>query len=131
MQDYECDACYPAVIEELNRLTAPELRIDVRTWTGLQEDGSAPITVEVTIDGADSEWTFEGNNDWLSPEIFDKVGQAFAERSDRRLYIVDEGEELSSDVFDALGQCALVMCCPPDVALAIEQLTQAPFVAIE
>jgi hypothetical protein len=66
--DPECDADYPFVVAELNRLAGDEF-VRVVTWSGISDDES-PISVTVELPGAkQATWEFKNEGDWIEVAV--------------------------------------------------------------
>lgn len=123
--DPECDADYPAIIAELNRLAGAEL-VRVVAWSGMVEEGVEPITVSVELPrDAHATWQFENEGDWIDVTVVSEYAAVLASASTRRMYAVEIGDDDWNDdwVPNLMAQNVLIVCCEPSVGEAIADRT--------
>jgi len=130
--DPECDADYPAIIAELNRLAGADL-VRVLAWSGTVEDEDQPLTVTVELPAAThSTWEFENQGDWIDVSVVSEYATVLASASPRRLYEVEIGDEQWGDdwVPNLIAQNVLIVCCEPSVRDAVAAATPLRLVPV-
>jgi hypothetical protein len=130
--DPECDADYPAIIAELNRLAGEEL-VRVVAWSGMVEDDEVPLTVTVELPGAThATWQFENQGDWIDIAVIAKFAAVLASASPRRMYEVEIGDDEWSDdwVPNLMAQNLLIVSCEPSIRDAVAAATPLHLVAV-
>jgi len=110
----EDHGCYVRIVENCCRLTGGDLKLEgLKDYVDVEKEIA---WVEFSINGQTERLDLKVDNDWVDPEIFDKLAECLDETGSRRRFATQ-----------GLGQDLLLICKSPEQISMINRATGLRF----